>query len=154
MHFIAFRRNMTARRRQSNTKKRLASFKRVNPSRGCKRSHVTFFSLPREIRDAIYEECLVSTDIIALSNLGTTSRRKRFPKQALGLLPNLLRTCHQIEQEASEILYGANTFFVDLQPMWDYGKERHIRPLVDPFERSRHPYACLECSNQAFGFLR
>ena len=150
--------NMTAQRRQSNTKKGLTPFKRRSsrgkPSHGCKCSHITFFSLPREIRDAIYEECLVSTKMIDLSNLGTTSRHKRFQKQALGLLPNILRICRQIEREASEILYGANTFFVDLQPMWDYGKERLIRPVVDSFERSRHPYACLECSNQAFGFPR
>ncbi|KAK3677840.1 hypothetical protein LTR37_021508 [Vermiconidia calcicola] len=107
-----------------------------------------FLDLPREIRDDIYEECLVSNDMIELCNLRLDSARDRSNKQRLGLVPNLLRTCRQAQEEGSKILYGSNTFYVDIQPMWQYTRSRDIRDLLADQLCSQRPYACIACSDR------
>ena len=86
------------------------------------------FGLPREIGDAIYEECLVSGNMINLMNLkdGCISHPQIY-QQKLGIWPQILLTSKMVHIEASEILYGSNTFYVDAQPMWRYTRQRRIR---------------------------
>ncbi|KAK7953293.1 hypothetical protein PG988_013987 [Apiospora saccharicola] len=63
----------------------------------------SFFSLPREIRDQIYELCLVST-----ATLQPLERSQR------GLAVHLLRASTAVHAEACAVLYGQNRFeFVD-----------------------------------------
>ena len=141
---------MVARKRSPASKSRQSLSKRQKTrATSPQRSPVGFLALPREIRDVIYGECLVSTEVIDLSNLRMGSHNHpRFRHQALGLLPNILRTCRQIEEEASQVLYGSNMFSVELQPMWEYTKHRKIRELLDDQMCARCPYACLACCDK------
>ncbi len=67
------------------------------------RQYFRFFDLPREIRDHIYRQTLVTNGYIQHP---TKYRYQVIP--VLGV--NLLRTCRQIQVEASRVLYGLNTF--------------------------------------------
>lgn len=63
--------------------------------------------LPRELRDRIYIETLVSDEEINIENLEYDfpwARSEEFPK------PGLLGVCPQVRQEALEVYYGQNTF--------------------------------------------
>lgn len=85
---------------------------------------IGFFTLPREIRDQIYAECLLApADVIPLSNLREDASL-RPSSQKLGLVPSILRSCRQIYQEAVTMLYSENFFFADLVTPWTY-----TRPL-------------------------
>lgn len=59
------------------------------------------FTLPREIRDRIYQFCLAAKD----------NRQVEWPvlKRAFGLQPQLVRTCKIIYDEAAPLLYTLNT---------------------------------------------
>ena len=106
------------------------------------------FDLPKEVRDLIYEECLVSDDTIALSNLQLRSRYH--PRhQSLRLVSNILLACRQVYTEGSAVLYAANTFHVDLQPLWDYTRMGRFRYLLNKRVYTRDPYACMACSGLA-----
>ncbi|KAI9701130.1 MAG: hypothetical protein M1836_001799 [Candelina mexicana] len=62
-----------------------------------------FLDLPRELRDQIYQHSLVSD--------GYIQHPAKYKFQAIPELGvNLLRTCRQIHNEASQVLYGYNTF--------------------------------------------
>ena len=62
--------------------------------------------------------------------------------QHLGLSPS------PAYREGSKVLYGENTFYVDLQPMWQYTRTKHIRDLLPARLNSQHPHACLACSDR------
>ncbi len=74
-------------------------------------------ALPPEIREMIYEQCLVSTKMIPLSNL-KTRHNERPIRSRLDLNPGLLRVNRQVHAEAQGFLYAQNTFFVDILASW------------------------------------
>ena len=76
-----------------------------------------FLDLPFDIRDAIYDYWLVSTCMIAITNLARdTSLRQT--REHLGLLPNILQTNSQVHAEGIVKLYGLNTFYFDGLAAW------------------------------------
>ena len=71
--------------------------------------------LPPEIRLIIYRHLLVSNDFhirysICPSNKGLRIVARDNSYTALKLYPEILKTCHLINQEATLILYGENVF--------------------------------------------
>lgn len=63
----------------------------------------TFLGIPGEIRNLIYEYCLVEEDDIVIDDNNHSE-------------PGLLRSCRQVREEASEIFYEDNDFFIRI---WD-----------------------------------
>ncbi|KAK5652820.1 hypothetical protein OQA88_9486 [Cercophora sp. LCS_1] len=76
------------------------------------RGRFRFLSFPREIRDTIYELALIYPD-----GLISTGYRCR-PFRAGMLSAKLLRTCKQIHDEGVPILYGQNTFEIQISNTW------------------------------------
>lgn len=74
--------------------------------------------LPRELRDRVYEECLLASKPIDLRNLAPP--RVMHLHQRLCLTPNLLASCRQVYEEAILKLYDENLFFVDLTSTWRF----------------------------------
>lgn len=68
----------------------------------------SLYSIPRELRDDIFNLCLISQQKINVLNFTTT---RSIPPQRLSLSPAILQTCRQFYHEAKEILYGLNTFY-------------------------------------------
>lgn len=66
----------------------------------------SFLDLPRELRDIIYELCLVSTEAIDVRQLATPS----YSLKKLGISTACLRVSRQLYREALEVMYGLNTF--------------------------------------------
>ena len=74
--------------------------------------------LPRELRDHIYSFALISEQPISVLNFveqnerseNASKQEKLLPPQRHGLSPSILRTCHQVYNEATSLLYGHNTF--------------------------------------------
>lgn len=65
---------------------------------------VGFFSLPAELRVLVYRHLLVEDAPL------TTY----WPSPLYSPIPNILRTCQLIRQEAFPVMYGENTFFVSI----------------------------------------
>lgn len=59
-----------------------------------------FLRLPPELRNRIYEDLLVSEEVVGVTSLGYHQWTP----------PSLLHTCHQIRSEASKLYYAANIF--------------------------------------------
>ncbi len=95
-------------------------------------------SLPGEIRNMIYAECLLTDNVVAITNL-RNDETSRPAHQALGLTPTLLRTCKQVYLEAVQILYNDNVFFAELQPAWT-------------FHRSAQWQRCFQLSSDELSF--
>lgn len=74
-------------------------------------SNVSFWVLPPELRTMVYKELLLSDSAFRLGHHGPYSHEKR--RQ---LYPQILRTCKSIFMEASEVLYGDNTFYLGKSP--------------------------------------
>jgi hypothetical protein len=74
----------------------------------------SLFMVPPEIRMLIYEYLLLSDSAFRLGHHGPYSHETR--RQ---LYPQILRTCRLINEEATEILYGLNTFFLGKFPFSD-----------------------------------
>lgn len=72
-----------------------------------------FMDLSPELRNRIYEYALVSSEDLLVGFRKTYS----WFWSGYGLCPNLLATCRQINQEATPVLYGANTFCVRFHHM-------------------------------------
>lgn len=87
----------------SSCKRKLPHREAVKRTRQSRRN--SLLDLLQELKDQIYEECLVSSqaiDIHCLSSIpGPTT---------LGLSTALLQACRQIYTEALDVLYGLNTF--------------------------------------------
>ena len=66
-------------------------------------SQITFLSLPAEVRLPIYEYLLVDKPQVIPHCRPATERP---------LTPSILRTCKQINREASQALYSKNTFLI------------------------------------------
>ena len=66
--------------------------------------------LPKEIRLLIYEQIFPSGERLFLTEIrdGDVQIEKRFTLPSAALM--LLRTCHQIQEEAYEVFYGRNEF--------------------------------------------
>ncbi|WPH01234.1 Hypothetical protein R9X50_00407100 [Acrodontium crateriforme] len=104
-----------------------------------------FLSLPRELRDMIYQYALTSNNSIALSNLRTDDSL-RVPRQSLNISARLLQTCRQIYDEADSVLYGCNMFHVDLTSLWRFERSRLWRECFDA--GGRELFACLTCQKE------
>ncbi|TLD36893.1 hypothetical protein E2P81_ATG02675 [Venturia nashicola] len=68
-----------------------------------------FWKLPSELRNAVYEELLVTDCAFRLGHHGPYSHEPRRE-----IYPNILRTCSAIHFEAIAILYGNNSFFLGM----------------------------------------
>jgi len=53
-------------------------------------------------------------------------------------------TNEQIHLESTQILYGLNTFYVDISTMWDSSAARGFKALK--IEQAEHPFICLLCT--------
>jgi hypothetical protein len=71
----------------------------------------TFLELPLEIRNQVYQFLLADSSIV-ISSLFVRMRflQKFMCKHNCGLEPGILYACHQINNEASRILYGSPLF--------------------------------------------
>ena len=73
------------------------TLRRLNPD------YASFLELEPELRNRIYRELLVNDKVVKFApGMGCLSRTSA-----------LLRTCHQVHEEARGILYGENAFHID-----------------------------------------
>jgi hypothetical protein len=71
--------------------------------------------LPIEIRNEVYKLLLVNDALSTTSVLSFWRKYNHHERlEQFGLHPTILRTCRQIYDEASNVLYAANTFIIDL----------------------------------------
>lgn len=82
----------------------------------------TFLQLPPEIRNKIYRLLLITSDRVkdlAPDVIGHLARSRRTweYRADMGDSLSLLRTCTQVNQEASSILYGGHGFHFDDEPI-------------------------------------
>lgn len=77
----------------------------------------SFFDLPPELRIKVYGCLLVAPDPISMEIRGDETPNK--------LHPEILRTCRQINEEASAVLYGTNEFFIERI----YGSNPHSQSI-------------------------
>ena len=111
-----------------------------------------FLDLPREIRDEIYEVCLVSNSMIELACLRIGPEQKYITRERrFGIHTPVLRTCRQVHDEACKILYGLNLFYVGLQARWRYTRAVAFQELIEQETWARQPLACLKCSKKVRG---
>ena len=111
-----------------------------------------FLDLPREIRDEIYQICLVSDTMIKLSWLQHSSKNRITAKERrLDIHTDILRTCTQVRDEGRKIFYGLNMFYVELQARWQYTRAAAFRDLIDEDVWTDRPLACLKCSKKIHG---
>ena len=104
--------------------------------------------LPRELRNKIYSFLLVDEEPINLLTLHGHSRWFcKEPRFCLYL--HVLGVCRQMSYEAEEVIYGQNTFFVNVHPLWECARplswwsHAELQPKVD--------LTCLACSSQDKG---
>jgi hypothetical protein len=71
-----------------------------------------FLSLPRELRDTIYRELLVTT--IPLQLVHDRPSWPDINEPGASIHPAILQTSQKISREGLEILYGENTFYIHL----------------------------------------
>ncbi|KAF2666797.1 hypothetical protein BT63DRAFT_319174 [Microthyrium microscopicum] len=80
----------------------------IQQSRG-----VCLFDLPAEIRAMVYQSLLISDTAYRLGHHGPYSHEKRDQNTDIGkIYPSILATCQAVFAEASEVLYGDNTFYL------------------------------------------
>lgn len=102
--------------------------------------------LPAEIRNCIYRYALAPTGSVAL----ISTRSKRFATKPI-LAPALLATCHQINKEASEILYSENTVCITVDAedtCWPTIAESRLPQRS--LEKLQHLFVILDCTAQYF----
>lgn len=102
---------------------------------------ISFFDLPREIRDTIYEKAFetplhdrkIAPDPLCTRRRGETNLVDRTINNGLALL----LSCKQASEEASTTLYGRNTFYFDDTQHWcwdvmfkESGHCRHCKDTV------------------------
>ncbi len=91
-----------------------------------------FFDLLREIPNRFYEQCLVSGE--------KTRRQQRLKRQRLRLVPDNLSANRQINKEVTSMLYGVDTFLVDISASWTCKGPCGICRVL------RSPHVCEGCS--------
>jgi hypothetical protein len=79
--------------------------------------------LPPEIRNQIYDLVLVNPDLATLLSISRESSYGE--RMAYDLGPGLLRTCRQMNLEATPFLYEKNTFIMSFAPYSDW-----VHPIV------------------------
>ena len=84
--------------------------------------------LPMELRHEIYRELLLAKNDQALH-----CQWRAFVFEKANIHPAILRTCKQIHAEASEILYGDNTFIY--RYILEYIEPRYAYPKLGLTER-------------------
>lgn len=94
----------------------------------------TFLQLPPEIRNKIYRLLLITSDRVkdlAPDVIGHLARSRRtwVYRADMGDSLSLLRTCEQVNQEASSILYGGHGFIFDEQLINDEDDESAGSPI-------------------------
>jgi len=121
----------------------------LNPSSGLDQPSI--FLLPPEIRHQIWINLLLAPSAFRLGHQGPYSH-----DSVSGLHPAILRTCRAIHAEASEVLYGENTFFLGTPPTLpdvsitnasrSFGPQadllRFIYPVRRPRQYSSHTSHC------------
>ena len=107
---------------------------------------MSFLTIPRELRDQIYAQCLLVRGIIPLSNLRTVASLWP-PHQAFGLNPSILRVCRQVHEEGTLVLYRENFFYADLVAPWAYNRPLRWRQCfqLDPDDL----VLCIKCQRQS-----
>lgn len=103
---------------------------------------ISFFELPREIRDHVYEYCLLSKCAVDLNRLRTGVERPR-KKHALGIQPSILRTCRQALDEGNKLLYGSNIFYLDIVTFREYYRPIDFNGSLQLMSESQR--SCLAC---------
>lgn len=88
-----------------------------------------FLCLPRELRDRVYDECLIAPKPINLQNLAPYPHAP--VPQRLCLIPNLLASCRQVYEEGVVKLYEGNLYFVDLTSPWRFSQSMQRRGLSE-----------------------
>lgn len=118
-----------------------------------------FLDLPGEIRNQIYSNLYLHPGIIYPLNFITARRqgyqpnlfRNWHPQPALCF--DLLLTCHQIHDEACDILYGRNTFrFISERenaPNDGYSCVRHFMDTIGQDNRQRVRHVEMELNTDA-----
>ena len=94
-----------------------------------------FLDLPFEIRETIYEYCLVSNRMLPLAILSDNA--DRLCRTALA--PAILSTCRQVYEEAVVKLYALNTFYIDHLAAWTWDE-------VESTFKGPRRRICAECS--------
>jgi hypothetical protein len=98
-------------------------------------SQYSFWVMPPELRTMIYENLLLSDSAFRLGHHGPYSHEQR--RQ---LYPEILRTCSTIFEEASDVLYGDNTFYLgtivnsglDLSPLANHHMKQVLSATSQP----------------------
>ena len=99
--------------------------------RAAARQRSALLNLPAELRNKIYELCLVYEDTISILWVArNTNERKQFQLKCHPHEPALVRTSRQLRYEGSPIYYAANSFHVRL-------RKSLYRWLTDIGERNR-----------------
>ncbi|KAF3104035.1 hypothetical protein TWF102_003413 [Orbilia oligospora] len=98
-----------------------------------------FLHLPRELRDQIYTCLLYFPPPPVPTPTGTISRRLRANKShhadlpEYEVYPHLLQVNKQIHDEGALVLYGRNTFLIQITTDCSTGDRRIRRPKVDTY---------------------
>ena len=81
----------------------------------------SFFTLPSEARDMIYEFLFANDhpEKLITPDLDGSRRRNQLRRPKLGYCLSLLRTCQYVHEEAVTVLYGSNVFVFNDQPHGD-----------------------------------
>ncbi|KAF5877203.1 uncharacterized protein Bfra_001567 [Botrytis fragariae] len=122
------------------------------PSTGCS----FFCKLPLEARNMIYELLLVNPILGKSCSVADRTSSPRSPPPhgssqpplKFELEPQVLRVCHAMYLEASEILYGSNTFYIaccKYEPVEDrlpsrsaFNRGMEMTPITRHYNRSSH----------------
>ncbi|GAB1729765.1 hypothetical protein NU195Hw_Modified_177t1 [Hortaea werneckii] len=76
-----------------------------------------FLTLPKELRLQIYEYLLVQDDSVELSCLNNSQWKFKLDHRAFPLL----RTCHQMRAEGTDVFYSSNVFRIRINKARPYG---------------------------------
>ncbi|CAK1366267.1 unnamed protein product [Cercospora beticola] len=97
--WLACLRDLSCRLRSFYVFRRCCNVRRSTQQRPVMASCTLLERLPRELRDIIYEEALISEEVV----VDATTNRGAYT-------PGLLRTCKQIRAEATKLFYAKNHF--------------------------------------------
>lgn len=98
-----------------------------------------FLDLPSELRMRVYSYLLIEDGTIGIATLLNSSLSKGRPaiykigkdrEKPPSMTVALLRSCRKICIEATPVLYGDNSFYVDCSLPWSHAFLHHIGPSV------------------------
>jgi hypothetical protein len=97
-----------------------------------------FEDMPRELRDMVYKEALVSDEPISFGNHGARPSTPRTARNSLAEYLPLTQVSRALRDEATPILFKLNTFAVLLSTQKSRALEDH-RPLQPPQSQKPPP---------------